>query len=38
MKNNFEMDYKIFVCRIDVMYVIDINYNKKKLFYCKKKI
>lgn len=31
------MDYKIFVCRIDVMYVVDINYNKKKLFYCKKK-
>lgn len=32
------MDYKTLVCRIDVMYAIDINYNKKKLSYRKKKI
>lgn len=38
MKNNSEMDYKTLVCRIDVMYAIDINYNKKKLSYRKKKI
>lgn len=31
------MDYKTLVCRIDVMYAIDINYNKKKLSYRKKK-
>lgn len=37
MKNNSEMDYKTLVCRIDVMYAVDINYNKKKLSYRKKK-
>lgn len=31
------MDYKTLVCRIDVMYAVDINYNKKKLSYRKKK-